>query len=200
VRRHPSLVLILAALLLPAIIHTPRAIAVERPPPLAAQSGCELWIGRASGNDPSWQVELELCPRADNTVSGSLQWSSTVSGWNTRTISGRFEQGGAVLIMRDERITAERPEPGWMFCTVDRYTLSRSRDQMQGRYHSGACRDDGTISLARSTTTSAQPGTGPGPLPNTPPVPEPPSRPTPRGTTPPSPRQPPSGGPFGCSV
>lgn len=185
------------------MVGTPRAVAVERPPRLAAPSGCELWVGRGSGNDPSMQIELRLCPQPDGRVSGEVQWSSTTSGWNLRDVSGRYEAGGTGITLRDDRITAQRPEPGWRFCTIDRYTLVRSGDHLSGPYHSSACSDDGTLTLDRVANAAGQPvpappsppGTSdtPSPAPNTPP-PGPALPPT----TPPPP--PPSRGPFGCSL
>lgn len=202
-RRKPWLALLVVAMLLPAVVRTPRAIAVERPPRLGTPDGCELWVGTSSGNDPSTQIELRLCPQPDGRVAGAIQWSSTLSGWNLRDVSGQFDAAGTGLTLRDDRIAAQRPEPGWRFCTVDRYTLARDGDHIRGRYHSAACTDDGTITLERSASAPPQnvpnqpapptlPGTPP-PAPSLPP-------PAPSVPSPPAPPPPPSRGPFGCSV
>ncbi len=187
------------ALIVPFLVGPPRAVAVERPPPLAPPTGCELWVGRASGNDPSTQIELQLCPQADGSVAGALQWSSTVSGWNVRDVSGRLQPDGTTLFLRDDRVREERPEPGWRFCTVDRYTLARSGDRMTGRYHSTACRDDGTVTLRLSGSLAGQAVPGvPGGTWNTPP---PPSQPNPSQPNPAQSLPPPSErGTFGCSI
>lgn len=187
--RSSRIVYVVLALIVPFVVGGRHAIAVERPPPLATPSGCELWVGRASGNDPSTQLELQLCPQPDGSVAGALQWSSTVSGWNVRDVSGRVQPDGTTLFLRDDRVREERPEPGWRFCTVDRYTLARSGDRMTGRYHSAACQDDGTITL-RLSGNIALPNAVPhlpGDTANTPP---PPSQPTPPTPSQPNPSQP----------
>lgn len=208
-RRHPVLAFTLIALLLPALVGPPRAVAVERPPRLVPQSGCELWVGRASGNDPSMQIELELCPQADGQLLGSLQWSSTLSGWNVRDLHGHYEPGGRALSLSDDRVRAERPAPGWRFCTVDLYTLERVGDHLSGRYHSSACTDDGTMSLDRVTGAAGQPAQpgqpgqpaqrGQPAQPGTSPPPSVPSPPSP-APTPPPPAQRPAHERFGCSL
>lgn len=208
--RRRVLVAVLLTMLVPSIFAVPRAVAVERPPRLAPASGCELWIGTASGNDPSTQIELQLCPQPDASVSGSLQWSSTMSGWNLRDVSGRYDASGAELTLRDDRIRAQRPETGWRFCNVDRYTLRRDGDRLRGRYHSTACHDDGTLDLTRSASVPAPsppPGV-PGPAPQEPgPAPAPPDQqptpapaPAPSENTPTPMPPPPSRGRFGCSI
>lgn len=193
----------LVLLLLLVLVGPPRAVAVERPPRLVPQSGCELWVGRASGNDPSMQIELELCPQADGRLIGSLQWSSTLSGWNVRDLHGHYEADGRALSLSDDRVRAERPAPGWMFCTVDLYTLERAGDHLSGRYHSSACTDDGTMSLDRVTGAAGQPAQpgqpGQPAQPGTSPPPSVPSPPPP-APSPPPPAQRPAHERFGCSL
>src|SRR5229473_3460381 len=60
----------------------PPAQKSERPPPLEPQAGCELWHGTFSGNDPSVLVEARLCTDEQAGITGDVQWSSLVSGYN----------------------------------------------------------------------------------------------------------------------
>jgi len=122
--------------------------AAARPVPLDPEEGCELYVGSASGNDPTAQVELRFCPEGAE-VSGVLQWSSLRSGWNRRAVRGSWDGTGAELTLRDERIIEERPEPGWRFCRVDQYTLRREGDRLWGSYRSNACNDTATVDLRR---------------------------------------------------
>lgn len=124
-----------------------------RPPLLEASAACEVWDGKASGNDPSVEVSLELCPR-DDEVTGVVQWSSTTSGWNRRAVAGRDD--GAGLQLRDTRIIEEKPAPGWRFCVIDSYELRRtSPDVLEGTYRSEACKDQATVSLKRRAESTA---------------------------------------------
>ena len=129
--------LVALAALVPA-----RALALEHPPDLVAEGDCEAWVGSVSGNDPSVRVSAQLCPVGEGGVNGRLQWSSLRSGYNVRAIEGRWLDGGKSLELRDVRIVEQHPEPGWMFCTIDRYTLAlafRGRRRVRaGRFVRGS--------------------------------------------------------------
>lgn len=157
----------------------------SRPPPLPPEVGCELWRGAVSGNDPSVLVEARLCPEGDR-VRGVLQWSSTRSGWNRRSIEGAWDAGRTHLTMRDLAVVEQRPQPGWVFCPVDHYDLTRPAPvTLTGTYDSAACRDHATVSLTLVSTDVARPAEVP-PTPATPPTPTPPP--------------PPPAAPTGCSA
>jgi hypothetical protein len=163
------------------------AAALGRPPRLAAQQGCELWVGTSRGNDPSTLLEVRLCPAAGpGALTGVLQWSSEVSGWNRRALVGRAE--GARISLRDERILEERPNAGWRFCIAEWYELTRAGDRLTGRYHSTDCRDDGQVDLRLVPAPPGSPPVVPGPVPAAPD----PSAPDP---SPPRPRPPAPGEP-----
>lgn len=121
------------------------AKAAEHPPVLDDQDGCQRWIGGASGNDPSVRIVLRLCPKEGGGVGGQSQWSSLESGWNVRVVDGAWD--GDRLTLRDVRIAEERPNPGWRFCTIDRWDLRRSGDRLNGSYTSTACDDHARVSL-----------------------------------------------------
>ncbi len=142
-----------------------------RPPPLPGEEGCELWRGGASGNDPTVLVEVSLCGAGDGRITGRLQWSSLRSGWNLRRIEGRWSTDGRrQLSLRDVEILEERPEPGWMFCVIDRYDLTPVRPgRLEGSYVSRRCDDHASIWLERQESppvTDAGPET-PRPTPTT---------------------------------
>ena len=154
-----------------------------RPPPLPPEPGCDLWRGVVSGNDPSVLVELRLCS-AGERVQGVLQWSSTLSGWNRRSLEGSWDAGHARLTMRDLAILEERPQPGWRFCSVDHYDLAQSTPgTLGGTYDSAACSDHATMSLQLISTNAP----GPTDLP-------------PATTTPAPPPVPPAAPPAGCAA
>jgi MYXO-CTERM domain-containing protein len=154
---------------------------------MESEAGCELWLGDASGNDPTVRLQMRLCPEGDG-LRGEVQWSSLRSGWSVRAVSGRRE--GDSVELRDDRIVEERPEPGWVFCTVDRWSLARRGDRMDGRYTSAACQDSASVRLTLMVEEGG-PGTTPPatPPPSTPPATPPPTTPpaTPLPTTPPGP-------------
>lgn len=126
-----------------------------RPPPLAPAPACELWEGTVSGNDPSVLVHARLCPAGDH-VTGVLQWSSLRSGWNVRDIEGTWSPDHTALTLRDLRVTESRPQPGWRFCTVDRYDLRAvGLDVLTGSYVSRACDDHAQVELRRSQRAEA---------------------------------------------
>lgn len=124
--------------------------AAPRPPPLSPLPHCESWKGTASGNDPSVEVSLRICPVAGeaHTVQGTLVWSSLLSGWNRRDLVGSWE--GEKLLLRDLRVAEERPQSGWYFCVIDRYELEKvAPGTLSGRYDSAACMDHATLKLER---------------------------------------------------
>lgn len=118
-----------------------------RPPPLEGRTGCELWVGKVSGNDPSVLIEALLCEGMDGAVSGQLQWSSLESGYSIRDIAGRRE--GDKLHLHDTKMPVAKPNPGWVFCAVDSYELTRSGDQLNGTYLSKKCNDRATVALTK---------------------------------------------------
>ena len=183
--------LVLGAVLVVSAAPAARAQTIQeqapRPPPLPPEQGCELWRGTSSGNDPTVQLEVRLCATG-TALHGVIQWSSTRSGWNRRSLAGEALDGGARVVMRDLAILEQLPQPGWMFCTVDRYELVRSpADVLAGRYDSEACTDHGRIDLRLVGTA--------------PPDPAPPPPPPPLPTTPPAPPPaPPAAGCGGCGV
>lgn len=123
------------------------ADALERPPALVHQEGCELWRGTVSGNDPSVLAELRLCPSAGNTLVGKLQWSSTTSGYSIREVTGT--KTGTHYELHDTAFAQYRPAPGWRFCLVDRYQLDQRGDHLDGTYLASACTDHARVTLTR---------------------------------------------------
>lgn len=123
---------------------------VGRPPPLRPQSGCELWRGTFSGNDPSVLVEARLCTDDQNQVSGDIQWSSLRSGYNIRQVVGRRDLTRR-LLLHDVRFRDSRPRPGWRFCLINKYVLDpEGRDRLVGSYDSAACSDHARVDLRLS--------------------------------------------------
>ncbi len=124
------------------------SVAEARPPLLPERAGCELWLGEAHGNDPGVRINLRLCPREGDALTGELQWSGQESGWNVRAVEGT--RTGDQIRLRDVRIVEERPEPGWRFCTIERYELRAvGSDRLSGRYVSTSCNDQATLELRR---------------------------------------------------
>ena len=139
----------LALLTLLAVPDLPH-ISVERPPPLKPGKLCSLWVGIASGNDPSVRVEVLLCPGLGSQVVGRLQWSSTLSGWNQRDLIGMVTEDKRGVTLKDVRIRENRPAPGWVFCPADHYDLHLEGDnELNGSYDSSACHDHATLTLRR---------------------------------------------------
>jgi hypothetical protein len=136
--------------LLVAVLAVPAAAlateAVESPHPEPVQP-CTRWTGTVRGNDPSVAVVATLCSAGGGRVRGTLVWSSRRSGSSVRTIEGAWAAGE--LIVHDTALSG-RPNPGWRFCTIDRYTLRPSADRLDGTYTSLRCNDDATIALVRA--------------------------------------------------
>jgi hypothetical protein len=152
------------------------AAALEHPPPLPEEAGCERWLGGAKANDPSIRLNLILCNR-NGVASGHVQWSSLESGWNVREITGTITDTQVVL--RDVRIVEEKPQPGWRFCTIDRWELTRNGNRLEGTYDSAACNDHATVWFDRMLDKAE----GSKPPPKQPTVtPSPPSPPPPPRT------------------
>ncbi|MEL6182052.1 MAG: hypothetical protein AAFS10_24035 [Myxococcota bacterium] len=141
----------------------------RRPPPLKKQPGCTLWEGKAvEGNDPTVEFQVTLCPTDGREVVGQTQWSSLRSGWNVRSVQGRWS--GGTLELHDVEMVESKPEPGWRFCLIDRYDFTREGNTMTGSYVSAACSDRARLSLTRvGAVARIQPP---------PPPVEPPSSPT----------------------
>lgn len=141
----------------------------RRPPPLELAPECALWKGTVSGNDPSMEIAMTLCP-SGNAVSGIMQCSSLTSGWSRRAIEGRWSEDKSALTLRDTSIVENRPEPGWRFCVVDQYDLKLvSPGDLEGTSRASACNDNATVKL------KLEPGTLPAATPTAPPPPlEPP--------------------------
>jgi hypothetical protein len=160
----PSLRALAFSTALVSLLAAPRAHALEHPPVLDPETGCERWLGGASGNDPSLRLNLRLCGEGSG-VHGEVQWSSQTSGWNVREVRG--EWSGDALTLRDVRIVEERPEPGWRFCTIDRWSLRRRGDRLEGTYDSAACSDHANVWLDRMADEARRPeGAGPPPPPS----------------------------------
>ncbi len=119
-----------------------------RPPALEGRTGCELWVGKVSGNDPSVLVEALICEGMNGAVTGQLQWSSLESGYSIRGIAGNW-QGSDKLSLHDTEMTVSKPNPGWVFCAVDAYELVRTGDQLNGSYTSKKCNDRATVALTK---------------------------------------------------
>ncbi|MBS2015651.1 MAG: hypothetical protein JST00_22375 [Deltaproteobacteria bacterium] len=177
-----------------------RASATAYPPELDGGADCTLWRGTVSGNDPTVRMMFRLCPAGGDDVAGTGQWSSKVSGYNVRRLSGRWLDRGARLELHDEAVVEEHPEPGWRFCTIDRYDLRRSGDELVGTYDSRACNDHATIKVALVSGSLPPSGT---PAPSAPPAPPPPSETKPTvvsGSMPTDPGPRSSSKSCGCSV
>ncbi|MCC6522790.1 MAG: hypothetical protein IT373_09030 [Polyangiaceae bacterium] len=163
-----------------------RARALEHPPDLVAEGECEAWIGTVSGNDPSVRVSARLCPAGGDAVKGQLQWSSLKSGYSVRDVEGRWLDGKKKLEMRDVRVAESHPNPGWVFCTVDKYDLAlETPNELRGTYVSAACRDHARVMLSRVPKPPAPPGSGTATAPSSGPAePGPPGSASPPGPGP----------------
>jgi hypothetical protein len=128
-------------LLLPLVLAVAQPV-VEAPAPI-----CSQWHGSVRGNDPDVTIDVTLCEVGDNQVRGTLAWASKQSGTSLRALAGNAS--GKTVALRDVDLRG-KPNAGWRFCLVDRYTLTRSDgDTLTGTYHSTACHDEATIALKR---------------------------------------------------
>jgi hypothetical protein len=120
---------------------------VGRPPALQPQSGCELWRGTFSGNDPSVLVEARLCTDNQGEVTGVVQWSSLRSGYNIREVAGTREPDGR-LVLHDVQFRESHSRFWWRFCLIDQYVLEQdTHNHLIGTYQSHACNDRADINL-----------------------------------------------------
>jgi hypothetical protein len=105
---------------------------------------CACFSGASHGNDDV-RTLLRLC-RDGASVSGTFDWVGSRSGTNTRALSGSTTDGGVTL--HDDAIVAQHPNPGWRFCTVDRYDLRWLPDGgLGGTFWSAAFADRATMEL-----------------------------------------------------
>lgn len=148
--------LAIAMSLSPGLARAADTSSSARPPALEGRTGCELWVGKVSGNDPSVLVEALICEGMNGVVSGQLQWSSLESGYSIRDIAGTW-QGRDKLSLHDTKMTVSKPNPGWVFCAVDAYTLARTGDQLNGSYTSRKCNDNATVTLTKKVAPSVLP-------------------------------------------
>ena len=107
---------------------------------------CTEWRGTVHGNDPSVAVTATLCAVGEHGIRGVLVWTSNESGSSIRTLEGT--RSGDQLTLHDVALRG-KPNPGWRFCTVDRYSLSGDGDRLTGTYSSSACHDNATLTLVR---------------------------------------------------
>ncbi|MBI4950605.1 MAG: hypothetical protein HY908_01095, partial [Myxococcales bacterium] len=108
---------------------------------------CSIWRGTAIENDGTDAVRLELCARADGSVSGKVRYEAKV-GWSVRIVAGAWS--GARLELRETSFVESHPTGGWSFCLMDAYHLVLTRDELRGVASSAECRDPSTaVSLKR---------------------------------------------------
>jgi hypothetical protein len=118
----------------------------ERPELLPAKEGCEVWIGKAYGNDPTIRMQLRLCPDGE-AVTGEVQWSSLTSGWNLREVKGKWDEAHKNLLLKDVAIIENQPVDGWKFCLIDNYYLTKNGQFLRGTYSSESCKDRAMVDL-----------------------------------------------------
>jgi MYXO-CTERM domain-containing protein len=130
-------------------ITSPALAGVDRPPPLQGEDGCVTYSGQATGgNDATVRLELRLCRGPGDTLTGVTQWSSLVSGWSERRISGSLDrQVPGQLVLKDEEFLESRPEPGWRFCLIDTYELTVDGKSLSGSYVAEDCHDTAKLAL-----------------------------------------------------
>lgn len=139
---------------------SPRAVAsTSAPVPtpkarLFQEANCALYAGSVAGNDTTMRLELLLCP-SDQGVDGLAQFSSPVSGWSLRRVSGGVAPDGT-LRLADVRMLEYHPSDDWRLCMVDRYDLTLERTDggaytgiATGAYASTACSDQARIAVQR---------------------------------------------------
>ncbi len=141
----------------------PALAGVDRPPPLQGEDGCVTYSGQATGgNDSTVRLELRLCRGSGDTLTGVTQWSSLVSGWSERRISGSIDpEAPGHVLLKDEEFLESRPEPGWRFCLIDTYELTVDGKSLSGSYVAEDCHDTAKLAL---DVTSGDPNVlfGPG--------------------------------------
>jgi len=114
----------------------------KRPEPVKP---CAIWNGRVRGNDPDVAIKATLC-ETKGRVHGKIVWTGR-SGSSTRAVSGVWSNN--TLTLRDDKIDGT-PSPGWRFCPIERYTLTRAgANKLSGTYRSTECNDDAAITLER---------------------------------------------------
>ena len=121
---------------------------IQRPPPLAPVSDCELWRGDAlEANAGSARLLVRLCPAGEG-VKGTLQWSSIIGGWAELSLTGQWS--GEHLTLTEQELLEDHPAPGWQFCHDTIYRLSLDGpDRLVGSFSSSDCNDSGNITLIR---------------------------------------------------
>lgn len=117
----------------------------DRPKRLQKKARCDLWIGRAQGNDPSVSVELSICSDQKGNLTGTLQWSSMRSGWSRRKLKGFANKNEYFL--SDESFFENQPKKGWRFCLIDEYKLIRNDNKLSGSYFSKECNDSAKLNF-----------------------------------------------------
>jgi hypothetical protein len=123
-----------------------------RPPALEASPSCDVFSGSGHGNDPTLLVEMRLCKEereGATAVTGRAQYSGLQSGWSVRTLAGSCTDDCSAIDVHEDAIIEQKPNPGWRFCTVDRYRLTRDKatSALVGSYDSAACRDHGELTM-----------------------------------------------------
>ena len=94
---------------------------LKHPELMSDAAGCSNWVGTLEGgNDSTARIQFQICPNGEK-ITGRMQWSSLVSGWSVRSISGTRDATGNTLILRDTAMLEAKPELGWSFCLVDQY-------------------------------------------------------------------------------
>lgn len=141
----------------------------EPAPPLAAQPGCLMLVGRSVGN-AALAVELQICPR-EGGFTGVVQEGSDATGWSRRGFGGVQEADGSITLV-EQMLVDQSPTRGWMFCADTRWSLRRMpTGAWAGRATSRECEDDATLELveqgsAHPAAPVAQPGIpAPAPVP-----------------------------------
>ncbi|MCC6522781.1 MAG: hypothetical protein IT373_08985 [Polyangiaceae bacterium] len=108
---------------------------------------CSIWRGTAIENDGTDAVRLELCARADGSVTGKVRYETKV-GWSVRLVAGAWS--ALRLELRETSFVESHPTGGWTFCLMDAYHLELARDELRGVGSSLECRDPSTaVSLKR---------------------------------------------------
>jgi hypothetical protein len=145
------LVIGVAVLALGGCGRKPQPAAAPVPAPMstpAVPAGCALFVGGSSGNDPSMQAKLALCPTPTG-FGGWMRFVSETSGWSLREVAGAVEPNGT-LVLRDTRFLERHPSDDWQLCPVEWYALREVRPgELEGHYLSTPCADRASIFLRR---------------------------------------------------